>query len=264
LGHSALELRRLETQASAINPLTRRFMVEAGIKSGMRVLDVGSGAGDVAMLVADLVGPTGEVVGFDRSSVAIGAARERAAARSLDQVRFLTGALEELDLDGPFDAVVGRYVLQFQPEPAVMLAALAAHARTGGLVLFHELDWSGVASDPPAPTYERVRAWLQAAIEGSGASAHMGLELPGAFARAGLGDPTLRLEQRIGVGTTAVEVLERIADLAEALEPQLEARNIVSRDELDVRTLMRRMRDEVVAGRCLVRSHLQVGAWTRV
>jgi SAM-dependent methyltransferase len=263
LGHSSTELRRLETQAAVIDPVTRRFMVEAGVSPGMRVLDVGSGAGDVTMLAADLVGPAGEVVGFDQSPVAVAVARERAAARSLGQVRFLAGDVGDLDLDGPFDAVVGRYVLQFQQEPAELLSAVAAQARPGGLVLFHELDWSGVSSEPPVPTYDRLRGWLQTAIERSGANVHIGLALPGVFAAAGLGDPELRLEQRLGGGDGAREVLERMTHLAETLEPRLAELDIVDPDELAIGTLFGRMRDEAVATRSLVRSHLQVGAWSR-
>jgi ubiquinone/menaquinone biosynthesis C-methylase UbiE len=60
LGHSDLELKRLATQARLIEPITRRFLVSAGITEGMRVLDVGSGAGDVAILLAGLVGPPGK------------------------------------------------------------------------------------------------------------------------------------------------------------------------------------------------------------
>lgn len=62
LGHSDAELRRLETQARVKDPITRRFFVEAGVGPGMRVLDVGSGAGDVALLLAELVGESGQVV----------------------------------------------------------------------------------------------------------------------------------------------------------------------------------------------------------
>ena len=56
LGHTNAELKRLVTQARLIDPITRRFLVSAGIKEGMRILDVGSGAGDVAILLAGLVG----------------------------------------------------------------------------------------------------------------------------------------------------------------------------------------------------------------
>lgn len=82
-GHSDRELKRLGSQAQLVDPITRRFFQEAGIVSGMRVLDIGSGTGDVAFLAAELVGPAGEVVGTDRSSVAIAAAKARAGnARS--------------------------------------------------------------------------------------------------------------------------------------------------------------------------------------
>jgi ubiquinone/menaquinone biosynthesis C-methylase UbiE len=71
LGHSGRELERLRRQAQLVNPITRQYLVEAGIEAGMHVLDVGSGAGDVAFLAAELVGPSGQVVGVDRSPDAL-------------------------------------------------------------------------------------------------------------------------------------------------------------------------------------------------
>ena len=55
-GHSERELKRLTRQAQAFEPFTRQLLQLAGIDSGMRVLDVGCGSGDVTFLVADLVG----------------------------------------------------------------------------------------------------------------------------------------------------------------------------------------------------------------
>ena len=66
LGHSDGELARLNAQARLIDPITRQFLRDAGIIPGMRVLDVGCGAGDVTFLAADLVGGAGEVVGEPR------------------------------------------------------------------------------------------------------------------------------------------------------------------------------------------------------
>jgi len=91
LGHSDRELDRLSKQARLIDPITLRYLQAAGVSAGMRVLDVGSGAGDVAFLAAELVGETGEVVGTDRSSAALAMARRRARARSLGNVDFLDG-----------------------------------------------------------------------------------------------------------------------------------------------------------------------------
>ena len=94
--------------------MTRRWLVEAGIRTGLRVLDVGSGVGDVALLAAELVGPTGEVVGTDRVDTPLALAAERAAARRLTNLRFLVCDPAETTFDEPFDAVVGRYVLMYR------------------------------------------------------------------------------------------------------------------------------------------------------
>ena len=62
LGSTDSEHERLIRQAARLAPCTERFLREAGISTGQRVLDLGSGVGDVAMLAARLVGPSGEVV----------------------------------------------------------------------------------------------------------------------------------------------------------------------------------------------------------
>ena len=68
LGHSTQELDRLAMQARLMEPFTRRVFEQAGLGAGMSVLDVGSGAGDVAFLVRQMVGPEGKVVGTDRAA----------------------------------------------------------------------------------------------------------------------------------------------------------------------------------------------------
>src|SRR5271169_5913231 len=62
LGRSAEEVERLQSQAAFIRPFTERLFRDAGIARGMKVLDLGSGAGDVALLAARLVGQEGTVV----------------------------------------------------------------------------------------------------------------------------------------------------------------------------------------------------------
>ena len=77
LGQSAYEYERLTLQAKAVRPFTEKFFTMAGIRPGMRVLEVGSGMGDVALLVAEIVGPGGRVLGVDRDAVVLESARER-------------------------------------------------------------------------------------------------------------------------------------------------------------------------------------------
>jgi ubiquinone/menaquinone biosynthesis C-methylase UbiE len=71
LGNTDAEHERLIRQAARVAPTTERFFREAGIGPGQRVLDIGSGVGDVAMLVARLVGPSGEVVAIERDPKSI-------------------------------------------------------------------------------------------------------------------------------------------------------------------------------------------------
>ena len=68
LGHSDRELKRLRLQARLVDPLTRQFFANTGLKPGMRVLDVGSGGGDTALLAEAIVRRRGR--GRGRRSVA--------------------------------------------------------------------------------------------------------------------------------------------------------------------------------------------------
>ena len=90
-GHSDRELDRLNAQARLIDPITQRIFRDAGVSTGMRVLDVDSGAGDVAFLAAHLVDDTGEVIGVDRSPIAVQTATSRAASDGVDNVSFRVG-----------------------------------------------------------------------------------------------------------------------------------------------------------------------------
>src|SRR5215471_14078196 len=88
LGHSDIELRRLVMQSAFWGELTEDFFHRAGIDTGMHVLDIGSGAGDVAFLAARLVGPSGSVLGIDRSENAVKRASAWAAEHGLDWCHF--------------------------------------------------------------------------------------------------------------------------------------------------------------------------------
>jgi SAM-dependent methyltransferase len=230
----------------------------------MLVLDVGSGVGDVAFLAAELVGSSGAVVGVDRSAAALEVARTRAAERSLQNVSFLEGDPATLTFDRPFDAAIGRFVLQFQDDPSAMLRTVAALLRPGGTIAFHELDWDGVRSTPPVPTYDRCCQLVVEAIRAGGAETRMGGKLFAAFVGAGLPVPTMRLEAVVGGGAGSSDALRLISELAVSLSSTIEELGVGSVADLDPETLLDRMLDEAQASNSVVVGHFQFGAWSSV
>ena len=137
-GQSAEEAERLRLQARMFAPYTRRFLQDAGISPGMKVLDVGTGAGDVALLAARLARQQGTVVGIDFNAELIETARARAVAAGIEHVSFVAGDAASAELDRDFDAVVGRCVLFFAREPAALVRRLTGYVRDGGIVAFQE------------------------------------------------------------------------------------------------------------------------------
>jgi SAM-dependent methyltransferase len=260
LGHAEAELRRLTAQARLIDPITRRFLEAAGLREGMRVLDVGSGVGDVALLCSELVGPEGEVVGTDIAEVAVARAQQRVRNMGLDRISFRRGDPAELSFDRPFDAVVGRYVLQFMPDPGRSLGKIARHLRPAGIAVFHELDWDGARSMPRSSTYDQACIWLSRTIEAAGAQVRLGTRLHSVFEAAGLPPPTLRMEAVIGSGSRAVDVVHLVSDLVETQLPAMERYGIATSSLIDQPTLADRILAEIGAAGTLI-GRSEVGAW---
>src|SRR5213595_694483 len=124
LGYTNTEHERLIRQAERIAPITERLFRNAGIGPGQRVLDLGSGVGDVAMLAARLVGPSGEVVGVERDTRSITRAKARVADAGLPNVTFTQSDVSQIASTRLFDAVVGRFILMYLPDPVAVLRSL--------------------------------------------------------------------------------------------------------------------------------------------
>ena len=264
LGHSDFELGRLARQERLIGQVTREYLLAAGIEPGMRVLDVGSGTGAVAFIAAELVGPTGEVVGSDLAATAVEAARAGATERSLNNVSFREGNPAEMSFARQFDAVIGRYVLLFQSNAAEMLRELGGAVRPGGVIVFHEPDWSFVRSDPAAPVYDQCQQWVVDVFERVGTSTNMAGKLRRAFVDAGLGPPTMRMRAVLGDAETAGEWLRAVAELAIVLAPAMEQHGVASLAEIGCGTLVDRLLENVASNNSMVVGRAEIGAWVRL
>src|SRR5262245_58518228 len=154
----------------------------------MRVLDLGSGAGDVALLVGELVGPTGSVLGLDRSPQSVARASERARAAGAAHVRFAVADLHHVVEPGPFDAIVGRFVLMYFRDPCAVLRRLVRLLRPEGAVAFVEL-LLGSRCVPPIPETDEAFRWVYETIERAGIAVDVGPRLWQVFQAAGLPVP---------------------------------------------------------------------------
>jgi 2-polyprenyl-3-methyl-5-hydroxy-6-metoxy-1,4-benzoquinol methylase len=265
LGHSDAELDRLTAQARQLEPITRQFFEEAGIGAGMHVLDVGSGAGDVSFLVGDLVGPAGHVVGVDRAADAVKLARDRAAALSLNNVcSFRQGDVTGIRMAERFDAVVGRYVLMFQPDPAALLGALLEHLHPGGLVIFHEPEWIRASSFPTLPNWQRCCELVVQTMTAGGADMQMGMKLSALFQNVGLAAPSLRMRTIVGAGANCADAVHLTADILMTLLPQAERAGLVAAGEIDPDTYVESLIAMVRESGSVVIGRSEVGAWSRL
>src|SRR5215510_9092144 len=106
LGYTSVEQQRLIRQARVLAPLTERFLRDAGISSGMRVLDIGCGMGDVTMIAAQLVGSAGQVTSIDLDQASIDTAQRRAAAFGFENASFNRADITSYAPANPFDAII--------------------------------------------------------------------------------------------------------------------------------------------------------------
>jgi ubiquinone/menaquinone biosynthesis C-methylase UbiE len=264
LGHSSAEIRRLMLQAALLKPITERLLREAGLAPGMRVLDLGCGTGDVAMLAAEIVGSEGEVVGIDRSADVLTVAQGRALGAGHINIEFREGTAENFVDRWPFDLAVGRYVLIHQGDPAEFIRAAALHVRPGGSVAFHEIGLYGMCQAlPPLPLLQQVWDVVMAAFHSVMTHPDAGGRMVAHFHDAGLERPTMFCEVPVGTGPES-PVLTILALAASVLLPQIEKIGASTAAELDVDTLEDRLRHAMANSHSQVLFPMQFCGWARV
>jgi SAM-dependent methyltransferase len=265
LGSSHAEHQRLVEQAALFRPMTERLFRQAGIGPGMRVLDIGSGAGDVAFLAAELVGATGEVVGIDTDGAALAKARARAELLGLTNVSFIEGDARSAERDGLFDAAIGRLVLMYMADPGAGLRAVADGVRSGGILAFQELDMDADVSSrsyPAGTLWDETGRRIIETFGRAGVRVRMGRQLLSAFSQARLPIPTLTEEALVGGGPD-FGGYAWIADTMRSLAPLAEKLGIATTADLGLDTLASRIRDDAVALGAMVWSPPVVGAYAR-
>jgi ubiquinone/menaquinone biosynthesis C-methylase UbiE len=260
LGGEQHEIARLDAQSAFYEAATERFLAAAGIEEGMRVLDLGTGLGHVARLVAAIVGPAGEVIGVDAQPGLLGIAEERTAAAGFGNVRFVESDVRAFRDEGDFDAVVGRLILFHLPDPVGAVRHHAEGIRPGGLLLAVDFDAVACRCEPPLPLADAAVDYYVAAFRRAGADPAIGMRLPLILRSAGLEEvDSFGIQDYIRPGNPMGPAL-----LAGVVRTLALAEDADLPPELELETLEARIAEAVEAAGAIVVPPTLVGAWGRV
>ena len=263
LGHADVEVQRLLLQGRLYDDYTEHALRLAGLRQGMRVLDIGCGPGDVSFIAARLVGPSGSVLGVDAAPEMIELARARAAEQGWPAVHFTQSAIDAISLDEPVDAVVGRLILMHLPDPAATLRRLGSFVRPGGVIAFSENDITGARSIPDMPLFGQVTAGIVRAFEAMGLSPRFGTTLHTIFADAGLGAPRLTLGTPIGTAADT-DILAYAAEVWRLVSPIAQQLGFAIDELADIGEFVPRFREEALAVNALITMPPIITAWAQV
>jgi ubiquinone/menaquinone biosynthesis C-methylase UbiE len=260
LGNTDAEHDRLIRQALRVAPTTERFFREAGVGRGQRILDIGSGVGDVAMLLARLVGPSGEVVGIERDSKSIAKARARVTEARLHNVSFHESDVGEISHGKPFDAAVGRFILMYLPDPIAALRSISQLVRPEGVFAFQEPYWVPVLAHlAKLPLWFATASLIDETMRAA-ANHEMGTDLYHTFIEAGLPEPAMRMELSFG---KEPDLAQWYYDTLCSLRPQIEQLQLPIESLGSLDTLVHRLQAEVVESKTVACWFASVGAWCR-
>lgn len=176
---------RLRLLSRVKGPSTMALLRRAGLRPGLRCLDVGCGIGEVALAMARHVGPTGAVTGLDLDAGFVAGARAEAVRRGL-AVDFQVGDARALDVEAVYDLVFARYLLSHLAAPEAVLACLARAVALDGVLVVEDVDFPGHVCFPPNAAFDRYVALYQGVVLANGGDPVLGPRLGALLRGAGL------------------------------------------------------------------------------
>ena len=262
LGSTDAEHERLIWQAERIAPTTERLFRAAGIGQGERILDIGSGVGDVALQVARLVGPSGQVVGIERDARSIARARARVAEAGLRNVEFIHCDASSIPVSRPFDAAVGRFILMWVDDPIAVLREVRRRVRPGGALAFQEPYWMPLLRLlEPLPLWSAVASVIHNAFVRAGARPELGPALYQTYLDAGLPGPKMQLEMVLG---KSLDLSHWFGDIVQTIRAENDLFDPRVEELGDFGTLRERLQAELMASKTIAAWPAYVGAWCRL
>jgi len=261
LGRAEAEEGRLRRQAADFAAISEEHFERAGIKTGERVVELGCGPGSELALLAGCVGPTGSVLGIERSPHFVDLARQSVVDQGLQNVEVREGDAYDTGLPyGSFDGGHMRLVLCNVPRPELIARELVSLVRPGGWVTSFEADYSSHHCDPPLPAWTRLLDAFKAYSAAQGIDLNVGRRTHRLFREAGLTD--IQVDAVVSVHALGHPRRTILRDFINNVCANLIHDGFIRRDELE--RDMRALDDYLADPETLVTSHIFYRLWGRL
>ena len=188
---------RLLLLARASWPDTAALLGRAGVRPGMKCVDLGCGGGEVTFEIARLVEPGGSVTGVDLDEVKLELARKAAEERRVSNVEFVARNVNDWDEPDTYDVVYSRFLLQHLHEPVALLRRMWSAVRTAGLVIVEDADFDGWCCHPPNEGFDFFVHSYAEVIRRRGGDHATGRKLYSYFLEAEIPTPQVTLVQSV-------------------------------------------------------------------
>jgi ubiquinone/menaquinone biosynthesis C-methylase UbiE len=224
----------LRILSRVMRPTSLALLQRAGLQSGMKVLEIGCGGGDLAFDIARTVAPSGRVLGTDIDQTKLDLATREAAELGLTNVEFQLANITEPVSSGNFGLVHARFVLTHLTDPALALKHIRTALLPGGTVVLEDIDFGGYFCYPDSAALWRYVQLYTETTRRRGVDANIGPRLPSLLAQAGFEKIELNVVQPSGfegeVKLISPLTMENIADavVAEGLATVEEVDRIVA------------------------------------
>ena len=216
------------------------------------------------MLAAEMVGPSGKVIGIDRRGSIVEHARQLAKRKNLPNLSFQIGATYPQERDSKFDLVTGRLMAGYQLDRIEFFRQASSMVKPGGTIAFLEAAWNlcGTWTSPVIPVYDELVRQFMPVIKALGFDADLGSHLIQTFQQAGLSEPQVSAD--ILVSGPRSGIIDCMFSCFEMVFAQARDTGIDIPDQMTLKEAREQVQRAAEAGYVQFNGPCVAGAWTTV